>query len=113
MKYDPRRFSHDRYDQLVTDTVEQIHSLSILKGGEYAGDGDRLANFRRNAAALDLTMEQVWAVYTAKHWDAIIQYVKDTAAGVSRPRTESISARLDDLIVYAILMKAIVVERGE
>lgn len=111
MKYDPRRYSHERYGNLVAETVQQIQRLSTVKGGEYAGDEDRLANFRRNAAALDLLPEQVWAVYAAKHWDAIIQYVKDTATGKQRERAESISGRLDDLIVYAILMKAMVDER--
>lgn len=105
-------YSHDRYAQLVTETVEQINLLSKLKGGEYAGDVDRLANFRRNAADMDLTMEQVWRVYAGKHWDAITQYVKDVSTGKERQRLESISGRLDDLIVYAILMKAMVDERS-
>jgi hypothetical protein len=104
-------YSHERYNELVLGTVEKIKQLSYLKGGEYAGDVDRLANFRRNADALGLTMEQVWAVYTAKHWDAIMQYVKDISSGNERPRMEPISGRLDDLIVYAILMKAMVDER--
>jgi hypothetical protein len=57
-------------------------------------------------------MEQVWAVYAAKHWDAINQYVKDMAKGVVRQRMESISGRADDLIVYLILFKAMVEEAG-
>lgn len=104
-------YSHKKYEELVDDTIYNIKNLSLLKGGEYAGDVDRLANFRRNAANLDLTMEQVWAVYAAKHWDAVMQYVKDVSVGKKRERMESISGRLDDLIVYAILMKAMVDER--
>ncbi len=104
-------YSHEKYSEIVQETIEQIHTLSTLKGGEYAGDIDRLANFRRNAANLDLTMEQVWSVYAGKHWDAIMQYVKDLSSGKQRERLEPISGRLDDLIVYAILMKAMVDER--
>lgn len=100
------------FSQLVEQTVKNVQELATLKGGEYAGDGDRLANFRRNANNLDLTMEQVWAVYASKHWDAINQYVKDMAKGVARQRLESISGRADDLIVYLILFKAMVEERG-
>jgi hypothetical protein len=100
------------YEHLVDETVKKIQELSKLKGGEYAGDGDRLANFRRNAGNLELSMEQVWAVYAAKHWDAINQYVKDMAKGVARQRMESISGRADDLIVYLILFKAMVEEAG-
>lgn len=104
-------YTHAQYDKLVKATVEQIHSLSKLKGGEYAGDVDRLANFRRNAAALGLNMETVWAVYAGKHWDAIQQFVKDLQDGKTRTRAESITGRADDLIVYAILFKAMVEER--
>lgn len=106
------QYPHVKFDRLIRETIDRIHQLSELKGGEYAGDNDRLANFRRNAAALDLTMEQVWAVYAAKHWDAVMQYVRDKAAGKDRVRLEGIGGRLDDLIVYAILFKAIVDESG-
>ena len=104
-------YSHERYAQLLDETTVMIDKLSTQKGGEYAGDTDRLANFRRNAEALGLDMAQVWAVYAAKHWDAVMQYVKDIGTDTSRPRMESIGGRLDDLIVYCILMKAIVEER--
>lgn len=104
-------YTHAQYDKLVKATVEEILRLSKLKGGEYAGDVDRLANFRRNGAALGLSMETIWAVYAGKHWDAIQQYVKDLQEGKTRPRAESILGRLDDLIVYSILMKAMVEER--
>lgn len=105
-------FSHAEYQKLVEDTVEQIHQLSALKGGEYAGDVDRLANFRRNGVALDLPMEAIWHTYAAKHWDAVTQYVRDMLHGTSRKRLEPIEGRLDDIIVYCILAKAMVRERG-
>lgn len=104
-------FPHKRYDELVEETWAKIVRLGIDKGGEYAGDTDRLANFRRNANAANVPMELIWRVYAAKHWDAIMQYEKDLREGVSRTRTESISGRADDLIVYLLLFKAMVEER--
>lgn len=100
------------FEHLVDETIAKMKDLAKLKGGEYAGDGDRLANFRRNAANLELTPEQVWSVYAGKHWDAINQYVKDISKGVVRQRMESIGGRADDLIVYLLLFKAMVEERG-
>jgi hypothetical protein len=108
----PGGFSHSAYSALLQQTIGQIQSLSTLKGGEYAGDSDRLANFRRNAAALGLSMEQVWAVYSAKHWDALMQYIKDLGEGKTRERLEGLAGRADDLIVYLILFKAMLQERG-
>lgn len=104
-------YSHKRYDELLFKVTEEIQKLSSLKGGEYAGDDDRLANFRRNAEALGLPMETVWAVYAAKHWDAVMQYVKDLNNGATRERLEPIDGRAHDLIVYLILFLAITEER--
>lgn len=104
-------YSQERWTLLLDETIRSIRALSVLKGGEYAGDSDRLANFRRNAEALELTPEQVWRVYAGKHWDAISQWVKDMASGRQRTVAEPISGRLDDLIVYCILLKAMAEER--
>lgn len=101
------------YDKLIAQTWETITELEKKKGGEYAGDHDRLANFRRNGARLNLPMEIIWAVYAGKHWDAITQYCADVHAGTNRPRMESLGGRCDDLIVYLILFKAMLIERGE
>lgn len=105
------RYSQEQWERLLEASITEIRRLATLKGGEYAGDMDRLANFRRNAVKLELLPEQVWAVYAGKHWDAVQQYCLDLGKGRERPRGESISGRLDDLIVYALLMKAMVEER--
>lgn len=107
------KYTHSAWQDLLQTTVAEIQKLSKLKGGEYAGDDDRLANFRRNATALGIPMETVWSVYAAKHWDAIMQYVKDINTGITRDRMEPIAGRVDDLLVYLILFKAILEERGE
>lgn len=104
-------YSHANYDDMMDDTFERCKELGVKKGGEYAGDEDRLANFRRNGLALGLPMEVVWGVYAAKHWDAISQYIKDLKDGRKRDRLESISGRVDDLIVYLILLQCMVDER--
>ena len=104
-------YSHERYAKLLEETVDMVQKLSKLKGGEYAGDTDRLANFRRNAENLGVNAETVWAVYAGKHWDAVSQYVKDLQAGKTRERMESIAGRADDLIVYMILFKALLEDR--
>jgi hypothetical protein len=105
-----KKFSHDEYQGVVSDTVDEINRLGKLKGGEYAGDYDRLANFRRNGQTLGLPMEVVWAIYAAKHWDAVQQFVQDLNTGTKRERAEPIEGRIDDLIVYLILFKCIIKE---
>ena len=99
------------YSKLLAETWETITELGNKKGGEYAADNDRLANFRRNAERLGMKMETIWAIYAAKHWDAIMQYCSDFNVGIDRPRMEPIAGRADDLIVYLILFKAMLLER--
>lgn len=105
-------YSHSRYNILVDETFARVKELSTLKGGEYSGDTDRLLNFRRNAERLGLNKETVWAVYAAKHWDALMQYIQDLEAGNGRKRMEEISGRARDLIVYLILFLAMEDERN-
>ena len=104
-------FPHSRWDKMIEDTFDEVRHLAKAKGGEYSGDQDRLLNFRRNGAALDLPMETIWAVYSAKHWDAIQQYVKDLRENKTRERLEPITGRIRDLIVYLLLLEAMVEER--
>jgi hypothetical protein len=105
------RYSDEDFELLTEDTFGKIRSMIKLKGGEYAGDVDRLANFRNEAAGLDLPMEVIWHVYAYKHWCAVTQYVKDVLHGTERPRAEALSGRLDDIILYCILFKAMIEER--
>lgn len=105
-------FSHIQWEELLKSSMEHIQLLSVAKGGEYAGDLDRLANFRRNALAAETTMEFVWRIYASKHWDAIMQYELDLRTGKTRPRLEGIDQRVDDMIVYLLLFKAMLLERG-
>lgn len=106
-----KQYSHKQYDALMDKLTEEMKKLASVKGGEYSGDNDRLANFRRNAANLGVPMELIWAVYAAKHWDAIMQYVQDLVSGKTRPRNETIGGRAHDLLVYLTLFCAMLEEQ--
>jgi len=106
-----REYKQESWVALLNRTFNEITKLGIEKGGEYSGDKDRLANFRRNAARLGLLKEQVWAVYAGKHWDAIDQHIKDLASGTLRVKSEPIEGRAHDLLVYLLLFLAMEEER--
>lgn len=103
-------YSHERYDNLVAETFKKIVELGKLKGAEYSGDDDRLLNFRRAGEKLGLPKEVIWAVYVSKHLDAIMQYVQDFQTGRNRDRMEILAGRVDDVIVYMLLFKAMLDE---
>lgn len=96
---------------LFTETIKSMEKLLVVKGGEYAGSEDRLANFKRGGQLVGITPLQCAFVYASKHYDAIATYVRDDASGEERPRSESIEGRLDDLMNYCFLMKCIIREK--
>jgi len=95
---------------IVADAMKRAEQLFTTKNSEYGDSGDILANFRRLAQQQDLPMSTVWMMLAGKHIDSIQQYVKDVRNNKGRNRTEPIAARIDDLIVYSILLLAIVNE---
>jgi hypothetical protein len=98
---------------LIDETFKKILELRRRKGAEYSEEDDALSNFRRDAAEHDMPMELIWRIFTGKHWDAISQYVKDIVNGTKRKLSEPIESRIDDMIVYLILLKAMIKERKE
>ena len=99
--------------KVLEQTFQEITKLGKLKGGEYSGDHDRLANFRRNGLAMGLPKEAVLMVYAAKHWDSLMQFVHDEVAGKTRDRLETLEGRIDDIILYMILLKCMLIERND
>ena len=95
---------------IVADAIKRAEQLFTTKNSEYGDSGDILANFRRLAQQQDLPMSTVWMMLAGKHIDSIQQYVKDVRNNKGRNRTEPVSARIDDLVVYSLLLLAIVTE---
>jgi len=95
---------------IVADAIKRAEQLFTTKNSEYGDSGDILANFRRLAQQQELPMSTVWMMLAGKHIDSIQQYVKDVRNNKGRNRTEPIAARIDDLVVYSLLLLAIVTE---
>jgi hypothetical protein len=101
------------FDEVVRETVTATAELLIAKGREYAGGGDRLANFKRGASLTGTTPLQVLFVYMSKHYDSLANYVKKDAEGFEQKLSEPIEGRLHDLINYCLLAKALIKEKGK
>ena len=96
----------EQLEQIIDATIESIRKLRQTKGRDYAHEADPLANFKRHAANLDLTAEQIWAVYASKHWDAIMAYCKR-----GQVESEPIDGRIDDALTYLLLLKGLIADR--
>jgi hypothetical protein len=62
---------------------------------------------------MNLPMEVIWRVFAGKHWHAVSQHVHDVSSGITRILSEPIEGRIDDLIMYLCLLKAMLRERSE
>lgn len=95
------------FNEVLRGTIMRTADLLRIKGGEYAGSVDRLANFKRGAALTGCSPEQVLFIYLSKHYDAIATFIQDRAAGALRDRSEPIQGRIDDCINYLFLLQAL------
>jgi len=98
---------------ILEDTAETLRCLTDSKGQEYAGSDDQLANFKRLGNALGLPAEAILLVYLTKHMDSIQSYVRALTSDNLKHApslSEPITGRIDDAILYLILLKAIIIE---
>lgn len=98
------------FQNLITEQFTALQTLTATKGEEYAGAGseDQHANFHRQAEKLGIPAEKVLMVYLSKHQDAIDNYIR-TGVVLSEP----IEGRIDDAILYLLLLKALIRDRVE
>ena len=78
--------------------VADVQEIFATKGHDYAGEGDRLANFKRIGLRLGLSPKMVCLVYIHKHLDALI-----TDAQEGGVKGEPVSEKLKDIVAYAML----------
>jgi hypothetical protein len=86
------------FTALFIATHEATHQLLVVKGGEYAGSEDRLANFKRGSRLTGTTPLQVAFIYASKHYDAVATFIRNEAGGIPQQLSEPIEGRLDDLM---------------
>lgn len=91
------------FKRLLESTYCTLESLTDSKGKEYSHDADQLANFKRQAAELGVSPLMVLAVYLNKHLDAVKSFIKN-----GKEFSEPIEGRIDDAILYLILLKALI-----
>lgn len=96
------------FTALMERHYEQIKGINTTKGKDYAGDDDALSNFKRQAANLGLTAEQIWGVYAGKHWDAVMSYCRH-----GQVESEPIEGRIHDCILYCFLLLGLIEEKQQ
>lgn len=82
----------------------EIKKLLVGKGKDYGGEIAN-SNFYRAANDLGLSPYQIWYVYFHKHLSSLQRFLER-----GRVESEPIESRVDDLITYLFIFKALLVE---
>ena len=98
--------------EIIAEGMKRAEKLFASKNSEYGDSGDILGNFRRLAEQRGVPMSTAWMFLAGKHIDSIQQYVIDTRNNTSRHRSQPFSERIDDLVVYSLLLLVIAAEEG-
>lgn len=101
------------FDAIVQNVFKKLDDISKTKGKEYANSGDRLANFKRLHEKIGVTPETVCLIFGTKHMDSIDSYVKTLESTGLEPTglSEPIDGRIQDAIMYLLLLYALILER--
>jgi len=100
------------FKQSINELHERLLALTAAKGEEYTQRAQsQFANFEASAARLGLTREQVLMVALDKHMFSVTTWVNDSARGEAREYAEPITGRVDDAILYLLLLRGMMVER--
>jgi len=91
--------------RVIEDTLNEIISIRKLSVLEYSSFGTPFSNFEKLATELGIPREKILWVYAMKHKDGIANYLN----GVVSQR-EPIAGRIDDLIHYLLILKAMIYE---
>ena len=95
--------------ELVKELFDEGIKVLIAKGNSYAGSGDSLANFKRNAERLGLTPYQILAVYWNKHVDSINNAIQQNPKAPI-DHTEGLRGRIIDAKNYLDILYCLLVE---
>jgi len=97
------------FDALVDAFFDKCKEVMKTKGADYTKQSDnKLANFERIAAQLNLSPLQIIAIYQGKHRDAIDSYIINSELESG----ESLEMRFVDDINYGLLMLAQAIAEG-
>lgn len=99
--------TREQVAKLMEVVFDECRALRGAGQAEYAHREENAhANFDRVAERLGISREAVLMVYAEKHLDGIHSWIKG-----HRSQRESVKGRIDDVIVYLILLRGMVEER--
>lgn len=101
--------TNEEFQIIVEQQLQTIKEILIAKADEYAR-GDRLSNFKRIAVFRNVPPEDALFALVSKHIVALNDFIKDLDTDIVQP-IERWDEKINDIINYMILLKALIRER--
>lgn len=98
------------FNKVVTTTLAKCERTLTTKAEEYAGEQDRLHNFKQAGHLQQTTPETALGGMLSKHIVSVFDMIRDVEAGQSHS-IEQWDEKLGDAINYLLLLKGLVIER--
>lgn len=92
----------------MEQVITEINFLRDSGQKEYAGGENAFGNFERLEAQLVLDRKKVLWVYLMKHIDGVVSYLNGHIS-----QREPVEGRINDIIVYLILLRGMIQEDKE
>ena len=99
--------SKEFYKMVETEIMPKCMAIMKSKGEAYAGQEDKLGNFKRCAKLAGVVVKKAWFIYFVKHFDALSSFIRDEYKD-----SEPIEGRILDQINYLFLLYGILKEEG-
>lgn len=98
------------FDIEVQATLQKIQTLLLVKGKEYRRGNNPYHNFDTGALIIGQTPEKVLHGFLLKHLVSYQDMLNDIEQG-KLPRVEVVEEKLNDILVYFLIQKAMILER--
>lgn len=94
--------SHAWVSDVMERMFEECRGLRSAGQKEYArADDNSFSNFEEDARASAISREAVLAIFANKHWRGIRSFI-----GGHRSQREDVRGRINDMVVYLVLLRA-------
>lgn len=100
--------NNDEFEQVVNEQMQKCVEILITKAKEYAGEGDRLHNFKTAAALEGVKPRQALAGMMAKHTVSVY----DMCMSGKSYSMEMWNEKITDHMNYLLLLKGLLTEEA-
>lgn len=100
------------FNNVVEDTLSNIQELLLVKGIEYRRNNDPFHNFSVGSQMTGQIPEKVLHGFLLKHLVSYQDMLNDLEKGIL-PKPELVNEKMNDIIVYFIIQKAMFLDRIE